>query len=610
VFAQRLDWTENVRPMALDAIIEVIRANREKLIASGRAKSAGDTPGGMPIVDMSELARRAAVQLEGRARLAIAGTEFKTSDEAIASNKPNPVRRGMARAKWIADNLGKMVPGRLISVPRGGDGVPANLRQYMGQRSSVILDIVPPADKRESQLAQWRVLTIAPGEQRPVSTTLNALIGRITLDTEERESEAGPGGQRGGPREANLTIKAHSLTKLGADLIELHEADAEQRRGMRGGAWVYNDFSERFVGERKRKALVLTGNMYLASEWASETKAGRGVIFTDERGMRQRGIVLRDQFKPEWIRYLPARLWMPGMINRFADRLLDGSLPPANGQYKLYGSFEGAWKSTENQSTDRDAIIVVPGTGLLMHVGRNSRRRINAMLRQAQKTIKEELMPGVKVRPQDDPGHVVIKEAGKRAERLSARGEAVAQSSRKEADYIVLQAQTPERMRRAFEMLMRGPGLEIFVPSHTELGAVAKACMNDYYVERLREDAQGDPGRLAKLEELLARDEGERLTSEAEDLDRELRSILAVAGGGDRDRPRRAGHPVDDDFGQSELDLSIDAGDEVSSAAPGGAAADRPVDVNAMFGSARPARETELADDAEEDRGRGDRMVA
>lgn len=545
VFAQRLDWKEDVRPMSMDAIIEVVNTCRERLVASGKAKEIGRTAGGLPIIDISDLAKRAALQLEGRARLSVAGTEFKNSEEALLSVKPNPVRRGLARAKWVTENLAKLTPGRIISMPTA-DTLTGG---YFLRRNAVILDIIPPADRRESQLAQWRVLTISPGESRPISTTLNALIGRLITDARGMEEEGARAHGRGAP--ARLDFVAMSRLEIGADIIALHEAPSREARREMGNSWIYSDFVQRYVGQRDRKALVLTGNMYLASEWAAQTKAGTGVIFTDDRGLRHRGIILKDSFKPEWLRYLPARLWMPGMIDRFVEKLNNQEVPCESGQYVMYSTFDGAWKSTEaaGASATKDKIVMSPGQGLMMHVGKGSRRRINSMLRQAQKNMKEELYPGVKIRPQDDPGHVLIKESGATAERLTRRNrrgggeDDVGVASRKESEFIVLRAETPEKMRRAFQMLMRGPGLEIFVPPMGvgQLGELAKDCMKGYYIERLQEDARGDPIRMAKLEELLRSEQ--TMDVRASEIEDELMSIRSFSG-----------HDMDD--GQYSIDFA------------------------------------------------------
>lgn len=547
VFAQRLDWTEDVRPMALDAIVEIVRVNREKLIESGRAKESGKTQSGFPIVDMTDLGKRASLQLEGRARLSVAGTEFKNSEEALMSVKPNPVRRGLARAKWVSENLSKLTPGRVISMPTVESEKSGNFLR----RNAVILDVIPPADRRESQLAQWRVLTISPGESKPVATTLNALIGRLATDipaSVDVTSDARANANK-------IEFTALSKLEIGSDIIDLYEANPADRRTMRN-AWIYNDFKNRFIGRRNRKALVLTGNMYLASEWASQTKAGSGVIFTDDRGLRHRGILLKDAFKPEYIKYLPSRLWMPGMIDRFIEKLNDPETPCPSGRHVMYGSFDGAWRatagSTNSLAVTKDQILMIPGQGVMMHVGKGARRRINAMLRQAQKNIKEELYPGVKVRAQDDIGHVSIKETNSESDRLTRsnrRGgtedDVMSGSSRKDSEFIIMRAETPEKMMRAFNMLMRGPGLEIFVPpnigySENRIGEFAKSCMTDYYIKRLREDAVNDPIRLSKIEDIFLSENS--IESRAGEIDSELMEIRSFS--------------VDFEGGQSSIDFS------------------------------------------------------
>jgi len=573
VFAQTLEWKEDVRPMGLEAVIEIIRVNRSKLIASGRAKSAGTTAGGFPIVDISDLARRASMQLEGRARLAVAGTEFKNSEEALFSRTPNPVRRGLGRAKWVGENLSDLVPGRIISVPTGEKA------GYETRRIAVILDVIPPADRRESQLAQWRVLTIAPGEARPVSTTLNALIGHLHT---EAVSSQHPGAA--GVDDPRSRLEVFSRMDIGSDLIDIHEQPSDARFQTRN-SWVYRNFANRFVGERQRKAIVLTGNMYLASEWAAQTKAGTGVIFTDDRGLRHRGVILKDSFRPEWLRYLPSRLWMPSMIEQFVRRLNNGEVECPDGQHIMYSSFDGAWKATEfsDRNSYKDRIIMLPNQGLMMHVGKESRRRVNAMLRQAQKNIKQEVFPGVKVRAQDDPAHVMIQESGVRAQRHARRDDdTVAAQRRKDADCIVLRAETPEKMQRAFQMLMRGPGLEIFVPPSSRrdsIGWLAKQCMRDYYVERLSQAAEGDPVRMAKLQDVLLNESAEEERASA--IGAELQAVRAA--------DRAIGLHGD----QGNLDFSTG----LPVAPPPDSTADEevPIDVQAIFGAAPAA--PRLADD-------------
>jgi len=549
--------------MSLEAITEVIRINRDKLVSAGRAKETGRTEQGTALIDIGELAKRASAQLEARARMAVAGTEFKNSEEALRSKKPNPVRRGIARAKWIAKNLPKLVPGRMLSIPRTKEAM------SLWNRNAVILDIVPPPERRESQLAQWRVLTVAPGESKPVSITLNALMGDLVTDLAATESAVG------GP----LDVHAESRLGIGGDLMALHEAPTKAARKALPNAWIYEDFGARWAGTRKRKGLVLNGNMYLASEWAAQTKAGQGVVYTDERGLRHRGILLKDTFKPEWLRFLPARLWMPGMVERFTETLLSGDIEQNTSEgFRVYSSFNGAWDATSQSAVTgrsaahKDAIYIKPGHGIRMFVGKESRRRVNAMIRQAQKTIKQELFPDRKVTPSEDPGHVVIKESQARARRMADAGEAV--SKRGEADWVVMQAETPEKMRRALQMLMRGPGLEIFVPpslTGEAMSLLARDCMRDYYIERLRADAQGDPVRLAKLEEVIAAESD--FDSRADELNRELATL------------RERG----DDAGDSEqVLLDFETGLPVRSGESADGGADEVIDPNELFEAPTP----------------------
>ena len=559
VYTQELTWRETVAPMKVLALAQAVRQGREALVAAGhavlhapqasQAAQAGSptnaanaesattpakpvptgpdwAPGMLPLsvlrvssghdicedVDMSALVRKTVSLLESRARLSIAGSDFKTVQEAMESPTTNAVRRGMLLAAYLRENLAKLTPGRIVSMPIGDHPDVARILRH----NTVIVSVTPPAPNRLTQLSQWRIQTLSPGATKPASMSLRSLIGRITMHADVSMSA---NGQTLDALNRFIAVPTSRL-EIGSDFMKTHELPAD-KRATASQNWIYRSFEQSFEGERERKATVLSGNAYLAAEWAAKTGAGKQVIYTDDAGARHRGILLKDDFKPEWIQYLPTRLWLPKMLEDFVQRLCDHEVDPLDGRYTLYGTFDAAWKSTESSSarqvSGKDQILMIPGHGVMMFTGKEQRAKVNQMLRNAQKSIKSEQFNGRKVSAQDDPGHVLIKETKKRAQDLASTGRAGARaddaatgSSRKNVDFVVLAATTPEQMKRAFEMIRRGVGLELWVAApagdnNAGLNALAKRCVESYFVSQARAACSNESMR-ERLDQMSQKD--------------------------------------------------------------------------------------------------------
>jgi hypothetical protein len=102
----------------------------------------------------------------------------------------------------------------------------------------------------------------------------------------------------------------------------------------------------------------------------------------------------------------------------------------------------------------------------------------------------------------------------------------------------VLKADTPGKMRRAIEMFIHGPGLELFVTvtdASGRLKQLAAECARQYFERRLRTEAAGDPIRLAKVEALIAgefeaEDDHTQLLADLERLQAEMAAQQAELG--------------------------------------------------------------------------------
>ncbi len=623
VFAQALSWKETVRPMTLDVVAATVAANRRRLVEDGRLVALGvgsaeaeilrlqlrahrvvgadaeegvahgsmasdssdevevdaalqppALPAGMPAVRWGAVLDRAIKQLEARARLSIAGTKFKSFDEALytglSSLKNNATQRAMAKAKWLERNGPRLIPGTVIEVREKVSRDRDNIG--WSTRSMVVLDVRPPKEGRESQLSQWQIVAIEVGRQKAVTLSLATLLQDLELRAEDANgSVPAPGSgliamgdQVLVPRFARVAVEGdlfqHQLELARvADRLEL-AALRGGRSGERGalrerlleyqslaycqlpGAAALRDHIDRsqlglyqdlrdLAGAREREyrrsAVVLTGNLYLASEWAAQSKLGHGVIFTDESGMRRRGVLLRRDVDIGALAQMPARLWTKDMIRSFFDRVAvgvaEGQLELDDGSLTVYTSFGAARRSNSGQ-TAGDELRVILGKGLVMNVGKGSRRRIAGILRQAQRRIKEEVFDGDVPRAEDDPEHVVIQigrsDLAPSARRGSRRrGAAVGEEgdvavARQPAEALVLRCDTPSKLQRALRMLCEGPGLDIYVTA-SRLKPIAVDSARDYFLGRLRADALGDEQKLRRIDELVAElQDGDRREAE------------------------------------------------------------------------------------------------
>jgi hypothetical protein len=524
VFARQLEFEETLSPLTWNEIGKRIAAGRTQMVASGRAKQIGSIldEHRTPMIDISELSAKTTLQLDALARTALVATNFASTAEAMASTTPNAVRRGMTRKIWIEHNLPKLVPGARISMPLDDDRVEGV------QVPGVVLDLIPPPEKKESQLSMWKVLIAQPGDEAPVQHSVSSLLDGVVLV----EADNGQG------------FKAVSKVVVGHDMLMAERNGSDDL--LRG----YFDRSPR--GKRVRHSAMLTGNMYMASEFAAQSKIGHGVIYTDDRGLRQRGILLNRQFSAASLRHMPVRVWTRRAIETLLldltgmkpeqMQVVDGVEVPgvsqvaknASNGYLMHTSFHGAWSYASNSGTNFDTIFVSPGQGLILLPGKESGKRMASQIRAAQKRIRERELeaaaeaapaPGAEVhdggdhsdqaaaqdaaqdavedaapvrglgrrkkkaKAVDDPNHVTISQTG------SKRGVAP----------IQLKASTPGTMRRAISLLVEGVGLQLFVSPHIQLGERARDVVRDDLVARIRDQIGDDPTRLAKLEEQVAR---------------------------------------------------------------------------------------------------------
>jgi hypothetical protein len=460
VFARKLKFEETLSPASWKDARKMIKASREKLLESGRAVRVEDPTyppdqEDMPSISIQTLVNTTVTHLNALAITALAATTFRSVEEAMSADGSNPVKRAMARKLWIEEKLDKLIPGRRISLPHPADD--------RFQRQAIVVGLIPPPERKESQLAQWKVRTLAPGETNTVDYTLSSLLER-SLTTSQQA-----GGTQGHP-----VWTASAQVVLGSDLMA--DEGCEATRYMR------MQFDNAPRGKRTRHAAVLTGNMYLASEFASDAKLGVGVIYTDERGLRHRGVLLKREFSVDSLRFMPVRLWNRQMISKLFAVMAEGQVERnMNGAYRVYTSFRAAYRTEPGPDN-----LIFDGQNIVMSTDKGSFRRVLTMLRAIQKVIREEAYPGQKPpKAADDPDYVRITDASKK----SRRGEGVG--------VFALDCSTPGKLERAVRMLMEGPGLQVYVANpRSSLGQLASTIMREFFYRRAAERAGADEEKL------------------------------------------------------------------------------------------------------------------
>lgn len=574
VYARAVEFEQTLRPMNWPTTHLTIAAARQRLIDKGVAEQVGVVEDELrtPMISLKALVERTSLIMESLVLTSLSalptrsGTPILRAEDALRTSGDNAVKRAAARARWISENLGRMVPGARISLPHPRK----ELAEYGSTVPHVIVDVQPPREGRESMLGQWKFMLLKPGDERPMPYSLSSLMSDVRYVDDPLVAP-------GQPHEYG----AVSPVRVGANLVDGPRSNNDE--------FFVRSFDNAISGTRIRHAALLCGNMYLASEFAAQARVGRGMLYTDDRGIRHRAILMDDRFRPHMLRHMPVRVWVRRAVERLVlevcgltperlGRAEDGSeirgesaCPPnsAGGTYLMHTSFAGAWRYAQAQGDMHDAIVIDPSHGLLLSVGRDQVGRVRGALGAAQKRIREEearqreeagqpapgqpagageagapaaqqqegaqereeaaqwlaqeqaAQPGgrrkkAKTQPKEgtaaaDPNHVVISQGSKKA----VEGRMT----------LLLKADTPAKMRRAVQVVAEGIGLQLYVSPHTRLGELARQVVRDDLVRRLRADIGNNPDKLAKLEAQL-----ERMDTEAAAAKQSFRNIVRRAG--------------------------------------------------------------------------------
>lgn len=424
----------------------------------------------IPQVKFSGSLDRLKAIMAAKVQIELAGSRFSDSIEAIADPKSNAVKKAEARRQWVERYLLRMVPGCAISVPRTmmmSRADKAEFRKASQDRThgfysaGLVVGLHTPTKGKEAMIARWKVDILFPGKSEVASLSLGSLMESAELNDGRLVSE--------------VLIPGDVVTPQVVDEF----SDVFFRRQS-----IVEAFRRESRQSLRRTGYVLDGNMYLASEWASATKMGSGVIYTDDRNIRHRGIWVQDSLAASQLlgSRMPVRLWSREMVDGFLRELMNPEGAPLpngpGGTYIIPTSFKAALNSADSDVGTR--ILIVPGQAVGMMVDKGDLARMLRMMRGYQKNKLRREHPDYKTyspeqKAEADRQQVKIRSSAKK---------------RGQRPMIFLEAAGAQDFERVTELLCAAAGVELYLAKNTPLGEVARRIQDGYFLAR-RDAARG-----------------------------------------------------------------------------------------------------------------------
>lgn len=501
--APATDAVEQLDPLSVMAPAQAVLAS-QVLPAHGFAAGIAAVPEAeVRQIRYGNMVQHLARILDAKMRIELSGSDFPDVQAALTAEKSNAVKRAYARKLWVEQKLPQMVPGCVAGLPAGKseiNGVAELLREY-----AVITGLRPAPKGKEAMLSRWKVELVAPGDQKPRVVTLASLmegcdvvsVTRNGMPAIDSVGDVVIRGDMFGTRDTR-----ERLERLPIDVDTAPVAQANRELQDAGMTWdtiaseleyrrMKREFTSRTLerGLVKRKAMIMDGNMYLASEWAASTKQGHGVIYTDERGLRHRAIMLNRNLGRHslLLQHMPVRLWSSQMVSRFFARLLqpaegEATVPPnwTNQGYIVPTEFKTAmkWLTGTSMEVAGTVVGVMPGKGIALLVDKANLARTARALRGDQRSQLRRNHPQLATYTDEQ------KQAAQ-AEMCTIRS--TTKAKRGEKPLVFLDCGTPQQFQNAVDLICRAAGIELYLPRGTALGQLADKIQQDYFQERRRE---------------------------------------------------------------------------------------------------------------------------
>lgn len=274
-----LRYEQEVKPIRADRLMKMISVGEEMFV-----EAMGDRAQGVSeLRDQLKAARSGWVRKQLPAKLRESEEPLET---ILAGKDVAGAKMAAERADWLLANLQALRPG----VPLTHED------PFAGERTGVIVSVDFPKNRDELfLLSKYRARVAFPGEDK---------VRDITLATVRNQEQ---------------DLRSQSWKR-----IDPKGAVAEHIQ--RHVNHILDAFNSAPDGLITRTQYVLRGNIFRACELAHEQGLGAPVLFTDDQGNRQRGVLLKDRITPDMVKALPIGLDAADICD-YIDEYLDPSHP-------------------------------------------------------------------------------------------------------------------------------------------------------------------------------------------------------------------------------------------------------------------------------------------
>jgi predicted RNA methylase len=190
---------------------------------------------------------------------------YETIDEALRSKDDNLVKDMVQKLAWLDQNVALVKPGAVF--------YRADLEGVMVPHV-VLRAQVPGRLESYTRLGEYVIYTMHPGSDQVTMETLSALFANgINFESEP--------------------LKDHTEARLSFDTAE--------------------------NGLVTKRARVLDGNLFEATSLNLRERLGRKIVYTDQSGARQHGILVYSHVSDKTLDSIPERLRDAALVSRFAE---------------------------------------------------------------------------------------------------------------------------------------------------------------------------------------------------------------------------------------------------------------------------------------------------
>jgi len=475
VYLKKISFKVDLKPMSWTACVAAATVSGEQLAAEGghlQLDEEGHAAWKPEIVDRLNAGMKAIVNM------AAVAAGITSTEEAVLTNPPT--QRAHLRAEWLKDHVAGLVPGGIFTEDAKVDGNGVVIERA---KTGVIVNMKLPADVRDLiNPSKWKISVVFPGEERPIEYSLRALLSEVRGDVRKGEVAG--------------TLMTNAYSRLRPAQSQRPNETAWRFSSVFSDEprvrWTRDEFDLAPVGQQRQVGYVLGGNMYMAYDWSVKSRVGRSIIYTDDKGMRQRGVLLPSSINHVGAHFMPMRVW-GGQVKPFVKRLVE-----MNGNAPLL-------LETEFMASNKPYGISITDKGMFLLTKSRDARRALRLMRGEQVKMRKSVL-GERATAARDPLNVTLGVLSRNG-RFGTGRAAVAMNGGTEAGdqatagaganipqgYVAVKLgfdpSKPEHLDRALSLLVHGTGLELYAKGMQQR-AIAKEIGREYYAQMRAETAQ------------------------------------------------------------------------------------------------------------------------